>query len=327
MNVRFWTGMVNVAGTTVTMYSMASSAFFIFIVTKASSIHGNLRFLLILVSFELRLLAIPRLLTDAFQSLVGEGLVTETVCTSMSFVHAFGMGLVQFSFATVIIERAIATKYHKSYDNWDTTLTRVLVALLVIYAFGYALAVFVLSGFGLVEEHFSDCVLMNRFPVFYVYSWFIFGLNMAFGAGPTIYLYHYNKKMSLRRGEGTLTTRYQYHDNVVVLRIFTPLIVVGVFGVGFLCIVIVGTVGMKMVHGEKLDEQMYLFLKTTFVMTDCCAAAYEAAFLRYHPVLYCSTRRYLPCVRRTRPKTENSLSARPVEEGEEYFKQLNKVWG
>ncbi|CAD5220738.1 unnamed protein product [Bursaphelenchus okinawaensis] len=261
LNVPLLTKLIDAFGLLLCVYSVISCIFFVFIVCKSKSVHGNLRGLLILVSFEFRLIAVSRFLADMFTSLWDNRTYTTIVCNISSFLHAFGFGFVQLAFATVIIERAMATKYHQSYDDWDTKLTRVLLALLFTYAVCYACAVVYMGNSGYLQEQFESCLLMVRYPMFLVFCWVVFGITMILGVLPTVYLYTYNKKMSEIRANGTLKTRYQYHDNVVVLKIMTPLVVFGVFGVGCVCIMVIGTAWLRMMNGERLDSFMFMLFK------------------------------------------------------------------
>jgi hypothetical protein len=94
-----------------------------------------------------------------------------------------------------------------------------------------------------------------------IYSWLIFGVLVMLAAGPMFWLYKYNKRMSQIAGNGTLNTRYQYNENTLVLHIFLPLFIVGVFCVGTFCSLIILYVFWELFHGKPVTTQTVLLIR------------------------------------------------------------------
>lgn len=100
--------------------------------------------------------------------------------------------------------------------------------------------------------------------VFSACSWAVFGANMLIGSAPLVYLYLHNRRMRSRPAQGTLTTRYQYHDNVVVLRIFLPLILLGVFGVGLFGVSVMWRVFVLILNARPLGTDSLALINVGF---------------------------------------------------------------
>jgi hypothetical protein len=99
--------------------------------------------------------------------------------------------------------------------------------------------------------------------MFLIYSWMVFGLLVSMAAGPMLLIYRYNKRMSQIPCNGCLTTRFQYNDNALVLRIFLPLFVIGVFGVGTLCSAIILYIYIQLEARIALTIQHVILIRVT----------------------------------------------------------------
>ncbi|CAD5231086.1 unnamed protein product [Bursaphelenchus xylophilus] len=308
--------------------SVVSTCFFLYIMHITKMLHSNLKFTLMFLSITLRLMTVTRAVADFAYLMDSTAQITYYICESMSFCHLLSMGFVQLSFAALVIERALATIYHANYELWGNKLAKVVIGLFTINAVGFCLTCLLLKSYGIVraEENFPTCIIVFKCPVFTIYSWAVFGLTMLLGAGPIVWLYYYNKKMCLFRANGSLTTRYQYHDNVVILRIYAPVIVFAVFGIGLVCMVIVLTAGIKLLHHETLSLEMYTLFKCTFVMSDIAATSIETVLIRFHPVLWLNARRCFPCFFKAEKVGEGPKETEIAYGPDFHFNQLTASW-
>lgn len=78
---------------------------------------------------------------------------------------------------------------------------------------------------------------------------------------PIIWLFVYNRRMTKQRARGSLTTRYQYHDNVVVLRILLPIILNCDFGIGLSSCTVMWTALVQILKGIPLGRKMFVLFK------------------------------------------------------------------
>lgn len=113
------------------------------------------------------------------------------------------------------------------------------------------------------QTYNGTCVSLNRQPMLLIYSWLVFGSLVVLAVGPMIWLYKYNKRMSHLPGTGSLTTRYQYNDNALVLHIFLPLFVIGVFCVGSLCSLIILYIFWQLLSGKPVTTQTVLLIRVS----------------------------------------------------------------
>ncbi|CAD5226103.1 unnamed protein product [Bursaphelenchus okinawaensis] len=247
-------------------------------------LHSNLKFTLMFLSIILRCLTFTRAIADLFYTAVNSSATTYYICRCMSFLNLFSMGFVQLSFAALVIERAMATIYHSDYESWGNKLAKLLTALFAVNAFVFCLVCFLLETYGVVKEQ-------TQFPT---------------------------------RACGTLTTRFTYHDNVVVLRIYAPVIVFAVFGIGTVCIVIIFFTGIQLLHNEVLSRDIYTLFKCTFLLTDVAAISIEMVLVRFHPSLWNNVKKSFPCI-----FTQQLQSTAPIDvvhETNVYFGQLHAAW-
>lgn len=133
--------------------------------------------------FEQQLLASPNPVGDTTPSGLFDTSATRTpptgtpapgpvlVCRALSLLNAVLLGFLQFSFATVVVERWVATVFHASYEEWGSRMARRLLGALTAYALAFGLLVLTADRLDLVPEaeEFATCVLVVRRPALLVF--------------------------------------------------------------------------------------------------------------------------------------------------------------
>ncbi|CAD5228582.1 unnamed protein product [Bursaphelenchus okinawaensis] len=156
-----------------------------------------------------------------------------------SFIHIFFQTSVGLVCVELFLERLYATVRPEDYENIDSHRFGTLCIISTLI-YGVFFTVSGIYNYYVNPYHMfilpDQALLLYALPVVVCFCWFSFAFVTIPAIIGVIIMVRYNSNKLKKRGHGTLTTRYQYQENVnglkVVLNMFLTIIVCASVGVG-----------------------------------------------------------------------------------------------
>ncbi|KAI6220929.1 hypothetical protein M3Y99_01575500 [Aphelenchoides fujianensis] len=278
------------------------------------------------------------------EALFALGWATAFVCSVVSFVNAFSTGFLQLSLAVIFLERVVATFNAHTYEHQrGVFFCFVALSTMVVYATSFATVVVLYDRWtpDSYPTWTGTCLALSRRPWLLVSGWVVYAVVTMPFVPFLVYLAIYNRRLLDQRGVGTLSTRYQYHENAVLLRVvLSSLIILNAFGC---CgVAACGFIVWRLLAERPIDLDVLVAMKVgakqqkqiTNVIIDGACTLHYVVLLAFHPVLGRPIRRFFrlpPVFRKASVSVEMSevggAKAVDMRELDAYFQSLKDLWG
>ncbi|KAI6192348.1 hypothetical protein M3Y97_00327900 [Aphelenchoides bicaudatus] len=202
--------------------------YFIFRIYNVALIHVNLRILLCNIPLLFILMNLTRFAAYSWENHAHQfpAKLANSICLTLRLIEELGVGCLGVCIPQITFERAFATVFRKTYEKQGARLgigmtvqTYVASALLSFTLIAYQL--FIAKDFNL-NDRYSTCRLESHYTLIYFGIWIV-AFFIASNATALLFLaYYYNRRTYRRQDSFHLPTRYQFRENIQILRGLLP---------------------------------------------------------------------------------------------------------
>ncbi|CAD5233886.1 unnamed protein product [Bursaphelenchus xylophilus] len=284
------------------------------------------------VVIPLTFVGICRLLDDVNEYILKLN-TNHIYCRLLSYSQAFFVGISVVMVAAILTERWVATYDRKYYEHRGTRKAKTYAV--GIFAHGVAYS-FLVHYFGTrFKATFPNrCCVVDRYPVIDGIGLFACGTVTMCLTPVMIYLYYYNKRlMNNRVMMESLSARFQLAENIMILRCFIPVFIVGFLIIGSLGFWTSEMSAFLSVVAPDYVITMKVCIRISRACADSLCIAIVVIFCQVHPALRSRMRNYYNRIRPNQCSQETAFivlrSSKVTDyqkETEDYFQQLESQW-
>ncbi|KAH7699627.1 Protein F27E5.8, partial [Aphelenchoides avenae] len=216
--------------------------YFVVRIRRVSLVHVNLRILLCNFVFHYTLFGVGRIGETLTRNALDDDALPlrNSLCLLWRLVHESAMPFSALFFLWIALERLMATLFIKTYEKKGKTVGVGIVVVVYVASFAGSLVAIIYDTS--VTHTFdiyvtkSSCQMASMHPAIFPVSWVACGLGYVLAVAILIVLYRYNKKKRIQARAVSLSGRYQYAENVAMLRVLVPAVL------GYGCIHFLGLI-------------------------------------------------------------------------------------
>uniref|UniRef100_A0A915DSV1 G-protein coupled receptors family 1 profile domain-containing protein n=2 Tax=Ditylenchus dipsaci TaxID=166011 RepID=A0A915DSV1_9BILA len=265
-------------------------------------------------------------------------IVTNTLCVIIGAFNGASIFSCVITILNIALERLLATLLKNSYEMRSHGIGMLILLFTILLGISVSMAGFVYDirmGYFDLWSSTESCFAVHLHPQIYPLAWITAAVCCFIGSLVIFRLYKYNKKQRKCLAGDTLSSRYQYNENMITTKALAP----AISGYAFFCVpglFLSGYTTYLMLRDGEHDAFVQLLLQILYMMAD----AYQMFFIIY------VTHNYLPLksvVKKDLQKLFRLSSSRVDEETRShgceayksdpelmtntYFSELDKCWG
>ncbi|KAI1699487.1 serpentine type 7TM GPCR receptor class ab chemoreceptor domain-containing protein [Ditylenchus destructor] len=237
----------------------------------------------------------------------------------------------------IAMERFLATVLHKSYEVRGSTIGIAILTitiLLGVFVSASSLGYDIYNGTYDIRTSRESCLSVRLHPETVPFAWIVAFFCCLFGTIIIVKLYYYNRRQRKRIKGISLSTRYQYNENMVTTRALLPAVGGYIFFVVPGCVLSTYIAIIMLKHGDR-----GLFVQILIQILYLMSFFYQIFFIVYvsikYPPLFAQVRRDFRRLFREKSARIGEEGAilgtsqyitNPTETTKTYFIELDKCW-